>query len=373
MAVVQLANFGVEQVTGGGTSRSQALDLLVDGLGGTRIVVQDARWNSGRLHRYLRPFSILVQLKQAKPDVLVLRYPGFPFFWSSHRNLDLKRALIFLGRLRSFTKANGVRVVIDILDLLRYASPNPEMKLGIDDALLGKFEEELFGFADEIWACSYSIARHLVDTYALPTERVRVVLNGGFRLSASAHEPAVPASDGEFRFFYAGDLARVWRGTEIMLDGFVGSVTDPSARLVICGANGEWIKDEYSDPRIVNLGVLPSDEIVAWGRTCKVGLIPQPESGYYHMAFPTKLGLYLTLGMPIITTRAEEAAGFVERHGVGLVASADRFGEYLNQVVSDPALLEPMRAKSCSMADGFYWDSIYGEAWDSFQASRRPT
>lgn len=370
MRVLQVINKPVRIATGGGDSRTQALDQFIDSIGGARVVVQNEAWQKSRIYRQTRPLSLLGQIRRARPEALVVRYPGFPFFWRHDRNLELARAHAFLRLLRRLTRRIGCRAIVDILDLLRYPSPNPDLALRLSDRALAAFERCLLQWADQVWACSHSIRSHLIDTYDLDQEKVAVVLNGGFRHGNPEPPPTIPRPCAPtFSFFYAGDLAPGWRGTEIMLDGFTRHVSDPAARLVVCGVNGAWIEQAYPDRRITNLGTLSAEQVAAAGRGCHVGLVPQPESGYYHLAFPTKVGLYLTLGLPVLTTRAREAAEFVETHGVGVAAQATRFGEAMRDLAADPGRLEPMRLRSASVGEGFYWDAIYRRAFDMF-ASR---
>lgn len=352
--------------TGGGSSRTLALDQFVDKQGGSRIIVQDAQWCTDRCRRALRPISLCRDILRAKPDVVLFRYPGFPFFWSLDRGTDLVRSTLFLLALRRLTQRKKVCVVVDVLDLLRFPSPNPDLQLGLDDRGLERFERMLFGYADGIWACSHAIGDHLATVYDIPEDRVQVVLNGSFRESAGVPGGNDHTDYGKFSFFYAGDLAQGWRGTEIMLDGFVNGVKDRSARLVLCGTGGEWIARSVSDERIMNLGVLTAQEAAMAGRNCSVGLIPQPESGYYHMAFPTKLGLYITLGLPVITTCAREAASFVRANGLGLVAPAGDFGTHMQRLMDDVPLFRTCQAAARSMSEAFYWDSIYPAALSQF-------
>ncbi len=367
MRIVQIVNRLVSNPLDGGSTRTCALDSFVDSLGGKKLVVQSDGWGDSRVWRLARPWSLLREIESATPDVLIFRYPGFPFFWSIDRNTDILRSLAFLQGIKSLARRNGTRIIIDILDLLRYPSPNPDMKLDLNDGLLGYFEQSLFNTADEVWACSHAIADHLTGTYSLPSDKVRVVLNGNGHNQSVGNATSVTIPEDTFAFFYAGDLSRGWRGTEIMLDGFQ-EVIDPSARLVLCGLNGDWIADTCDDQRILLLGPLSADAVAQIGRECKVGLIPQPELGYYHLAFPTKLGLYLNLGLPVLTTLAREASDFVTRNNVGLAVAATDFGRTMSDILAAPDQLEVLRSECDRLGPGFYWDAIYGNAFSGFCA-----
>lgn len=368
LKLVQVVNTAPGTATGGGSSRALALDQFVDAQGGARIMVQDSAWLRSRVRRLMRPVSLVREIARSGPDILVFRYPGFPFFWSTRRNLDLARSLVFLLLLKRVVRLRGCHVIVDMLDLVRYPSPNPDLALGVSDRLLGYLERCLFAAADELWACSEAIRHHLVETYTLPEENVRIVLNGSFRDDGPGAGVPEAISGESFNFFYAGDLARGWRGAEIMLDAFVAKITDGSARLILCGTNGEWIAGCYPDSRIVNLGPLLAQEVSAVGRMCHVGLIPQPECGYYHLAFPAKLGLYLALGLPVVTSCAKEAADFVQGHGLGVVASAEAFGEGMRDIMADRGMLQRYRQAAAELSEAFYWDNIYGSALAEFKA-----
>lgn len=367
MRLLQLVNLDSGVVTGGGSSRIRALDDFVDSHDGQRIVVQDWAWHRNRAYRLMRPLSLLRQVRLAKPDALILRYPGFPFFWSIEGNVALLRGLFFLNMLRRVKSRQRFGVAVDILDLLRYPSPNPDMKLELSDKWLGFFEQRLLDLADETWACSRAIGKHLAETYHISEDRVRVVLNGNFRHEASPDALPERIPEGGVRFFYAGDLAPGWRGTELMIDAFLSEAAQHDAWLILCGANGDWIRQSYPDQRVINLGVLSPSGVAAAGRQCQAGLIPQPEEGYYHLAFPTKLGLYLTLGLAVVTTRAREAAEFVEENGVGVVTSAEDLGKTLADIARDPDSLYKYRTKAAEMGEAFYWDNIYAKAFDGFE------
>lgn len=367
MRLLQVVNTQASPATDGGTSRNLALNAFVDSQGGIRIAVQDDAWRASRARRQMRPVSLTAEIRRLRPDVLVFRYPGFPFFWSLDRDLDLLRSLAFLGMLRAALAGSGCRMVIDLCDLIRFPSPDTGITLHLNDRLLAAFERRFFGSADEIWACSEGFGRHIADTYGVAWRSFRLALNGNFRECGDAPAPPEEAVEGSFRFFYAGDLGRGWRGVETMLDGFVSEVSDPSARLVLCGANGGWIAGHYSDRRIVYLGKLTSMEASAIGRQCHVALIPQPEHQYFHLSFPTKLGFYMTLGLPVITTPLREPARFVEKHGVGLAAPPEEFGRQMRRLVELRHEVEAFCSAAVGLSESFYWDSIYGAAFEGFR------
>jgi glycosyltransferase involved in cell wall biosynthesis len=360
MRILQVVNHTVDQVLDGGHARTLALDQWVDSVGGDRIVIQDQRWGQSRAFRYARPVILAREIAEIAPDLLVFRYPACPFFMHQERNADVVRAVWFLWLLRRHALSKGVRLVVDMTDLFRDWGGEK-----LNDRLLGLLERSVYGSADEVWACAAPMGQYITDKYNLPPDRARTVRNGNFR-RAKVHVAAadeVPA--GKLSFLYAGDLRNGVRNIQTILDGFVKHVRSADARLVVCGGHGEWIPDAVNDSRVLYLGLLPPEALNAVGERCSMGLIPQIEEGYLHLVEPTKLGLYMTLRLPVLTSRCKAMMAFIEEHKCGLVAPFDAFGEALNRIAEDPQVLMECRVDP-ELAESFYWDRIYGDALKGF-------
>jgi hypothetical protein len=344
---------------GGGTSRNLGLDQFVDSIGGRRLVVQNARWRRSRLYRLLRPYTLASEIGRADADVWIFRYAGFPFFWSLEDERCLRCSRLFIRLARRHWR--GQRIILDVMDLMRHQSPNPAIVVKLDDQRFGEFERELFGFATEIWAASRGIGEHLRETYDLPPEKIKTVLNGTFPPGGGGEHPFAPPP-GSFCAFYGGDLGPGWRGIEAMIESF-RRCPSPSLRLVLCGVDGEWIP-EYAggDPRVLYLGSLSADQATTVATRCQVGIICQPPVGYFNENFPTKLGSYVALGLPTLCTPAKEAAEFVTAHDIGVMYGGN-LGDALDRLARSPESLERFRRNLAGLRDRFTWSRIYADAF----------
>jgi glycosyltransferase involved in cell wall biosynthesis len=305
----------------------------------------------------LRPYTLAAEIRRASADTVIFRYAGFPFFWGLDDNRMLARAHRFVRQLRSLL--SGRRIILDILDLVRHESPDPQFEVRLDPQRFLQFEQDLFALPTEIWACSYRIAKEIEREYGVSAQAIKVVLNGNFR--EPQHDPA--PLEGTVHFAYAGDLSQGWRGNEITLDGFTAENGPKVSDLILCGIGGEWVPRQYPNPRIRYLGSLPAPEVGQAIARARVGVIPHPPHGYYHLAFPTKLGLYINLGMAILTTNAEEPADFVTRQGLGIVVPPDEFGQAMRWLEQNPAEVAKFQKKALILRESFFWDNIYRSAF----------
>lgn len=74
------------------------------------------------------------------------------------------------------------------------------------------------------------------------------------------------------------------------------------------------------------------------------GVVPRPHSPYNDLAIPLKLMDYLSLGLPLVTTRCRELAQLVEHEDLGLTSedSAESLGQNLCALFSQPELRQKL-------------------------------
>jgi glycosyltransferase involved in cell wall biosynthesis len=352
---VHICNFLLEAVFDGGTNRRQALEAFVASRGGTRLEVRDPRQWRSRAGRLMRVASLIAQVRAARPRVVLLSYPSYPFYWRHRVTPYLCMSLLFAAALRRESRRSGFKIVIDITDLPVFQYRDLGFEIGMSPRTMRCFDRFILSRADMLWVCSSGLVELIAETYSIERKNMVFAPNG--------HDMGgVPAAvdAGVFRFAYAGSLNRA-RGIGVMLDAFLASRTD-DAEIHLCGPYGEWIGNEYDDRRIVHHGALTDAQAREELAGCDIGVIPYPESGYYNLAFPTKLAFYLSLGMPVLCTKAVEAAEYVERTGIGMSHRVDDLSAAFEFLASRPAQVSAWRRRVLEVRPDLSWTSIYSGA-----------
>lgn len=339
------------------TARMVALRSFVERHGGSTLEVQDERWHASRWRRLARPLTLMREIAGTMPDVVVLQYPNCPFFWSMDSRVGVRRSLMFARALRRWCSRRGVSIVLDYRDMIE-----PE-QMNVPPELFRRFQAEVFGSADAIWASSPGYARHAQERFGLDAAKIQIVLNGAF--AVDCEEPA--ASDGRVRFVYSGDLRPGDRGIEQMLEA-VSACADVNCEFVFCGPKGEWVNSRPGSGNVRLLGELPRSEVMRLLRSCDVGLLPLPRSDYFDINFPTKLGEYVSTGLAVLGTDATVAADYVNSNRIGVSAPFEKWPEAIRGLAADRELLARYRAESAARSNGMLWDNLYDGAYAEFEA-----
>ena len=284
-------------------------------------------------HGALWDFSILYSraiaflLNTAKFDQLILFYPDVPFFHPPHK-LKALHFLTFLRVAKRACRQRGAELLVDVVDLPRWQAPCLGYTLRISASFLRKIEKEIFSAADRLILPSQSLLNLLAEDLSLNEGKMFVLPNG---LPWEDHQD-LQEVEGEPAFFYAGDLSLSRsRGIDELVDGFFKKAPE-EAVLHLCGEGGDWlhgravVRDDH--PKLVYHGHLDQRSCLSLARSCDFALIPYPEDDYFQVCFPSKLGLYISAGLPVLSTNLKETRKVLEEWKIGEARSFDNFSDF---------------------------------------------
>lgn len=357
--ITHVSNFPPRPVVDGGTNREGALQRFLASMGARHIVVMDETFVRSRIRRPLRPVRLIREIRQSTPDLVVLCYPSYPFFWQYKVTRYFCASVLFTAALRRAADKQGFAVVVDVADVPAFQYEDLGFQLEMGCRTLGWFDRFILRRADYLWMCSESIARCVQERYGIDESRLITALNG-YQVEL---QPAVDDDSAGLKFAYAGSLNRE-RGIEILIESFLLGGMD-HCELHLCGPYGDWIPEKYKDRRLVCHGSLSDEQASVALSGCHVGLIPYPEKGYYHLAFATKLPFYLGLGMPVLCSNARETASHVQRLGVGLCWGIDDFGSALRHVARNRDQIGSWRRRVLEVRGDFSCSRIYAKALET--------
>lgn len=362
MKLLHITNFpSREATTNGGANREEALSEFLSKQGAGRIIVQERNvWKSKRL-RMLRPQSILREIKSFSPDVLVMDYPSFPFFWEHRAGLYYFFSLLFANLIRRWANTSGAKIVIDVMDLPAYQHSDLGIPMHMSMRQFAIFDKTVLGAADCIWICSQSLQELVQKKYGISPEKLRLVVNGANRYEFDDLPEREPG--GRFRFVYCGSLDKE-RGVEPLINAYYKANID-FAELHISGEGGEWIAAKYPGNNIVYHGTLNDIDAAKLASQCDMGIIYYPQIGYYQLAYATKLSFYVCNGIPVLCTDVNETGGAVLDYGTGMVVDIDQFVGTMRSIAQSRENITKYQKAILSMKDNLYWDSLYSSALNS--------
>lgn len=303
--ILRICNQAVDVVTDGGSSRDLALVQFTRSVGGDVEIIQDEFYFRSKLHRLLRVMQLLVQVYRSPHRIILLYYPGYPFFWKHKVTVWFVVSILFSLALFFVTRLKGKRVIIDVVNLPLYQYHDLNLPMEMSERTFHGFDRLVFSLADEVWFASQAFAELACREYHLDPRKTRTVLNGAFRTLPGC----VPLADRNgslcpLRFVYAGTMNAA-RELDAMLDAFV-ALPYSDVELHLCGIEGEWIPSRYPDPRIRFHGHLSQADSLDLIQQCDIGIIPYPERGYYNLVFPSKFPLYIIGGVMVLASDATD-------------------------------------------------------------------
>lgn len=356
--ILHITNSHPRPVVDGGTHREEALAAFLSKRGASRLVVRDESFSRSKLGKLTRLPRLMKEIRQAAPELIVLNYPSYPFFWQHKVTRYYWTALLFSRSLARYAGNSGAKVVIDVMDLVRFQHADLGLSMEMSDSQSRRFDKIVFSGAHALWVCSYTLAALVQREYGLQTESVKTVVNG-----STVRNGRKSARDGRpFRFVYCGGLAKE-RQTEAMVAAFIQADL-PHAELHLSGLDGEWIPAEFAQPNIIYHGSLSDADAAGLTSECDAGLIYYPQFGYYHMAFATKLAHYVCCGVPILCTDVRETGSAVRKMGVGVVADASDWPQAMRSMAAaDP----PTAYHGALLAaqQELTWEHLYTTALES--------
>ena len=96
-------------IVDGGSSRENALAGFLQSQDASRLGVQDTSvWKKKHL-RPLRPFQLLNDICRLDPELVILNYPAYPFFWRFKVDGYMWGSILFSHLLRHASKRHGFR------------------------------------------------------------------------------------------------------------------------------------------------------------------------------------------------------------------------------------------------------------------------
>lgn len=361
--ICRLTSKQIVQAVNGGSYRGLALDEFCVRLGARMIECYAPEVMKSRTKSRLRVFGIIAELERMKPQTLILSYPiAFPYLCASRR--EMTKALLLATYLRAAKKRYVRRLIVDVGDLaFNGINGNGECAdwwKPVEDQLRRLDDIVMNGCATEIWAASETFAAYLRTKCSV---QVKSVVNGYFadRIAESvASEKG--ARDDVIRFVCCGRLHKQY-GTAALISEFMAARAARPMSLYLLGAGGEWIDQEYSEEGITHLGVPGIDKTLEHMMSCDVALLPLPDIPYDNLTFPTKLGLAIGCGLPVIATPYGETGEFVKSMGIGIVEPLERFSSAIQLLSGDASLREQYAERVLELRPEYAWNRLYENAY----------
>lgn len=146
------------------------------------------------------------------------------------------------------------------------------------------------------------------------------------------------------RIMYSGAMKEKY-GILHLVEAFL-QISDPSARLILCGVGDADSKiREFAgrDSRIIQMGLIPRDEVIALQQAATVLVNPRQNVGdYVKYSFPSKLIEYLTSGTPVVAYHLD---GMPAEYKNYIVSVPDNSVSSLRDAIQDVCNLTPAQRR----------------------------
>ncbi len=152
----------------------------------------------------------------------------------------------------------------------------------------------------------------------------------------------------------------------------------PGPRLVVTGmdpgrvdvlANVAGAADDLHEGRILALGYLPRDRLLAEYDKAAALLIPLHDDARSRARFPSKVGEYLAAARPVVTTDVGEVSTYLTDGETAFVASALDVGAFaakISEVLSDPDRAARVGSAGRHVAEMSFDYALYGRPLRAF-------
>jgi len=305
--------------------------------------VRMPRWRDlSRLRARFRDWKKGTQgIRQVREGLYVCSPLVLPFPYSVLA--QLVNRWLFIGTIRCWMDALGfdrpiiwtflpTRFVLDVIDQL---DPEAVVYYCIADfeqlapvQKVRRAEQALLRRADVVFAQGEVLAARCRQYHRHPVDVVPFGVNlEQFEGSAGRLVPGDLAAIPSPRIGYVGALQRHVDGS--LLDMLARSHPDWS--LVIVGPEWREFESQLTGTNIHQLGAKDHKDVPGYIAGFDVCLIPYRLTAYTQTVFPTKLGEYLMLGKPVVSTALPEVLSFNTRHG-DLVAIGATYEEFERHV-----------------------------------------
>ncbi|MDD4178618.1 MAG: glycosyltransferase [Candidatus Margulisbacteria bacterium] len=344
------------QANQGSFVRVRSLVAFVNSLPGGTVFVPSRRcfdYVSGLL-------LILAKVRFTKNKIILFSYPNLPFFDTNIINYFFFN--IFIKLVKRLALRYHKKIILDVDDVPSISEAYLS-KWPLPPKLLERrkiMEKRLFDIADVIWVITKNQAKIMSELYGLAENKFVAAPNGNAR---SKIGPSLP-DEGKIRLVFAG--AFFLTGIKEMIGSFNRLKTTRPAELYLLGPYAKWLKKflkELNDPRIHYLGSLDSQSCEAIVKSCQVGLLTyDPNEKYWAIAHPVKLSLYITCGLPIISTNVKNIAELITQSRIGLVSPTYDMTAPMRQLVENDEMRQQMAANCAKIKEDYYFDTIYNKA-----------
>ncbi len=142
--------------------------------------------------------------------------------------------------------------------------------------------------------------------------------------------------------------------------------THPEASFVIVGRTDPEVESAVHrmglSDRVIRTGWCTEDEMIAWMSAADAFLMPLRDNLVNVARWPNKIGEYMALGRPVVSTRVGDVARLIETNRIGNVSDAEPtdFGNQLLRLLSDNVMLNDMGDRARKLAEDHYDISIQG-------------
>ena len=295
-------------------------------------------------HREVSQDFVRLAKSSPRPDLIFCCYP----------TIELAHAAVCFG------KENKVPVVVDVRDLWPEVFldvtplPRPLARLALTP--LYRKARQTLGGATAITAITEPFlnkALGLAGRDRQPLDRVVPLAYNRIDPKPQEYESALAfwhrqglKLDGSERIACAfGNLSKVPEfGTAVSALEHLAPAQKKKLRMVICGSGDklEWLKKQAKiHPELIVPGRVGQAEIAVLMEHSKVGLLVYPNRRDFLLAFPNKIGEYLSRSLPILSTLDGITGDLLREENIGIVTPSGNpqaFADNLMLLLEDNSL-----------------------------------
>jgi len=291
-----------------------------------RIVNMPSR-GGGRLKKATNNIRLMLKIlfRLLKNEDVLFIYPAIPLYPAT----SSKKYCIAVAYYKLLRSVKGkARIFTYIIDLPKEQEESFGLKrIKIDKEKLLKFEDMLFSMSDKVIAASSGFKELLIMRGCTYKDNIKVV-PVALKVEAEWHN-----TERKTRIFYSGELTREFEKN--MIKNTAESLQD--AKLIICGRNGEWLKEVKNAEYMGYVDTKTHDEIA---KSCDFAIVCYPNEGYYKYVTPSKLCTYMGLELPILAIKTDTIAELFDEYKIGDCVSAESFTESVSRWCADKTYLE---------------------------------
>ena len=316
------------------------------------------------VYDYFRVLSLIIF---SKNNINILNYHTLVFAHPLDMFAFIK-GIIFITVVKISSIMRKGKIIINIHDLPRYQNKDLGYPMYSRDIFYFIFEKILFNYADELWPTANEMASLIKRDYKFSNrKKYRIAINGNIN---RVGETIIDLSreNGEMYFVYAGTLNRN-RGIEEMIDAFI-SAKNENAKLLILGLDEIEMMKDYSkqNNKIFYLGHKTAEECNAIVSQCDYGIICYPNKFYFNTTFLTKIALYITCEVPILTVNSRIAEQLISNENIGLSCKQEELMEKYQYIYKHRDIAVTFKRNIKKIKNGYYWDTILRNTFQSFFA-----